>query len=360
MAIEVGIWRIDDEAKSMRLMGMNLENRLQDILAHDISLIGQDLIVIGREVLTPSDGRIDILAINALGNLVVIELKRDRTPRDVVAQVLDYASWVRNMDAEDIQRTFVDYQTRFGTSTAPQGVTQALRNAFGKPPTELNATHQMIIVASALDPATERIVAYLREEYEIEINVALFRTFEDEGKQYLTRAWLADSEEVHAEQRGPGIESRTWNGEFYVNFEEGEHRSWNDARDYGFVSAGGGPRFQSFMERLQAGSVIWAYVPKAGYVGMGEVTSEAVHFSEFTVRVKGEDVAITEVETKALNPFDVGYDQYFVGVNWRKAVDVTDAVFEPGLFANQNTVARPKTEQWQFTVDLLRQMWSVD
>ena len=34
--------------------------------------------------------------------LVLIELKRDRTPRDVVAQALDYASWVEELQAEDI------------------------------------------------------------------------------------------------------------------------------------------------------------------------------------------------------------------------------------------------------------------
>ncbi len=360
MSIEVGIWRIDEESKPVLLTGMDLEKRLQDILADDISLIGQDLLVIGREVLTPSDGRIDILAINALGNLVVIELKRDRTPRDVVAQVLDYASWVRELDAEDIQRTFVDYQTRFGTTSAPQGVTQALRDAFGKPPTELNSSHQMVIVAGALDPATERIVGYLRDEHEVDINVALFRAFEDGGRQYLTRAWLEDAEGPGTDPARGAPESRSWNGEFYVNFEEGEHRNWADARKYGFVSAGGGPRFQSFMERLQTGSVVWAYIPKAGYVGMGHVTSEAVHFSEFAVKVQGQDTSITDLETRAVNPFDVGYDQYFVGVKWRKTVDVKNAVFEPGLFANQNTVARPKTEQWQFTVELLRRMWGIE
>ena len=50
------------------------------------------------------DGRrtasyIDLLAIDADGNLHVLELKRDKTPRDVVAQVLDYGSWVTTLIA---------------------------------------------------------------------------------------------------------------------------------------------------------------------------------------------------------------------------------------------------------------------
>jgi len=39
-------------------------------------------------------GRIDLLAIAPDGALVIIEIKRGRTPREVVAQALDYAGCV--------------------------------------------------------------------------------------------------------------------------------------------------------------------------------------------------------------------------------------------------------------------------
>ena len=42
-------------------------------------------------------GRIDLLAIAPDASLVLIDLKRDRTPREVVAQALDYASWVEQL-----------------------------------------------------------------------------------------------------------------------------------------------------------------------------------------------------------------------------------------------------------------------
>ena len=58
--------------------------------------------LIGRQEDTGFGGRIDLLAIAPDGSLVLIELKRDRTPRDVVAQALDYASWVEKLRAEDI------------------------------------------------------------------------------------------------------------------------------------------------------------------------------------------------------------------------------------------------------------------
>ena len=38
------------------------------------------------------------------GDLIIVELKRDKTPRDVVAQFLDYASWVGDLGFEEINK----------------------------------------------------------------------------------------------------------------------------------------------------------------------------------------------------------------------------------------------------------------
>ena len=112
MPIETAIWRIqeDSELQSLSLSGMDYEQRLQDIIAADISIVDPRLMVIGQEVATTHGGRIDILAIDADGNLIVIELKRGQTPREVVSQALDYGSWVRNLPSEEFADTFIDYQ----------------------------------------------------------------------------------------------------------------------------------------------------------------------------------------------------------------------------------------------------------
>ena len=43
---------------------------------------------------TAQGARIDLLAMDGEGRLIIIELKKDRIPREIVAQVLDYASCV--------------------------------------------------------------------------------------------------------------------------------------------------------------------------------------------------------------------------------------------------------------------------
>lgn len=57
--------------------------------------------LIGRQQATGFGGRIDLLAVAPDGSLVLIELKRDRTPREVVAQALHYAGWVEKLRAEE-------------------------------------------------------------------------------------------------------------------------------------------------------------------------------------------------------------------------------------------------------------------
>jgi RecB family endonuclease NucS len=67
---------------------------LEEWICRNPELLGDRLLVIDRQRNISGVGQLDLLAIDEAGTLVVIELKRDRTPREAVAQVLDYASWL--------------------------------------------------------------------------------------------------------------------------------------------------------------------------------------------------------------------------------------------------------------------------
>ena len=360
MPIQVAIWRIDEDSSPLSLGGVESEQRLQNLIAADISIVDPGLMTIGREVPTPFGGRIDVLAIDADGNLIVIELKRARTPREVVAQILDYGSWIRRMKTEEIANTFIDYQQRFLSEPTPKGINDALRERFNGVPEELNTSHRLVIVAGELDPSTERIVLYLSETYGVDIGVVLFSAFEDEGRRYLTRAWLNEPAVLSAETLSRPVSKGEWNGEFYVSFGEGDHRRWNDAKRYGFVSAGGGEWYVRTLRMLQPGNRIWVSVPGQGYVGVGAVATPAVRYDEFLVNQNGSSVPITEVKVEAPDAFDEGHEEHYVGVDWIKAVDLQQAVKERGFFGNQNTVAQPRSSKWDFTVERLKSLWGVD
>jgi hypothetical protein len=239
MAIEMAIWRMSDQGPvPLRYGSLDLESRLEDMIAVDPSLTGLELLVVGRQVRTDYGGNLDLLAVDVEGRLHVLELKRDRTPRDVVAQVLDYGSWAQNLGLEEVETIYAEqHQANFD---------EAFAERFGAPVPDLfNSDQQLTIIASELDPASDRIVTFLAERYSVPVNAVFFRHFVDGLSEYLARTWLIPPEEAESRpgrSRTPA-KVRPWNKrDFYVilgNVEQGAHR-WAAGRRYGFVGAGGG------------------------------------------------------------------------------------------------------------------------
>jgi len=172
MPIELGIWRLNgDRAEKIHFSSPQAERKLENVLYQDISILDDALLVIGRQIATPHGKFIDILAINIEGDLSILELKRDRTPRDVVAQILDYAWWVRTLTYEQIASLYSEHHNG-------EKFEQAFCERFGtNPPEKLNEDHQLVIVATELDNSTERIVNYLSLGYGVPINAAFFEYF---------------------------------------------------------------------------------------------------------------------------------------------------------------------------------------
>jgi hypothetical protein len=80
-----------------------LEANPKEIVEHG------SLMIIGRQVRTDLSTFIDLLALDQQGNLVVMELKRDRTPRDTLAQALEYAAFAMRLDAGQVEMILRSY-----------------------------------------------------------------------------------------------------------------------------------------------------------------------------------------------------------------------------------------------------------
>ena len=192
MAVEIAIWRMTDAGPhQLASSPLDFEQRLEDMLTEDPSMSGTDLLIIGRQVPTSYGGYIDLLALDADGRAHVLELKRDRTSRDVVAQALDYGSWVQGLGLEDLEQIYFDHQggeTHLG---------EAFAERFDIPlPDVVNAEQQFTIIASELDPTSDRIVEFLAESYGVPINAVFFRHFSDDDREYLARTWLLDPQQT--------------------------------------------------------------------------------------------------------------------------------------------------------------------
>jgi hypothetical protein len=218
-----------------------------------------------------------------------------------------------------------------------------------------------VVVASELDDSTERIVTYLADEYGAAINAVFFRFFQDGESEYLSRVWLIDPGEAEVkvvEKRG----DEPWNGEYYVSFGEHEKRRWVDAREHGYIAAGGGVWYSNTLKQLEPGDRIWVNVPGQGYVGVGRVTGEAKPISEFTLPdSNGQERPIKEVVPHT--PSDSVPEtemEYYVKVDWINTVPLNEAIKEKGFFGNQNSVAKPKAKKWIHTIDRLKKRFRVE
>ncbi|MGE7834937.1 endonuclease NucS domain-containing protein [Viridibacillus arvi] len=357
MPIEVGIWKINDEIKKVFFSPIESERKLEDILVKDISILSEDILLIGRQIQTDYSKYIDMLAIDQNGNLLIIELKKNRTPRDVVAQAIDYASWVQNLSYDQILNMYEEKNNK--------PLEEAFAEKFDSSlPDKLNDTHQIMIVSAQLDSETERIINYLSNNFDVPINAVFFKYFEEGEQQFITRSWLLDPNIVDEKSSNTKVENKKekWNKQdFVVNFENNTSRNWEDAIKYGFISAGGGRWYSKTLNQLFVGARIFCMIPKSGYVGIGKVTEIVKPIKDVTFEVNGIEKNLADLNLKALNMLHDSEDpdkcEYIVKVEWIRTVLKEDAYWIKGLKANQNSAYKLRS---QYTIEKVSEFFGLE
>ena len=254
---KIRLWEItpDQKLAEMTSNRIPLEERLEDWLESDISVLDPNLLVIGRQVDTDYGGTIDLLCLDSTGDTVIVELKKGKTPREVTAQALDYASWVKNLSYERLTEKADEY---FGSENS---LASKFQNRFGEElPSELNLNHRSLVVAEEIDPSTERIVRYL-SDLNVPINVVTVQHFRDkDGREILAQVYLIEPKEAEAKAQSaskrtsrntlPGLQMMADDngiGDLYRHMREGVRsllypRAYQESVAYVLLLDGGGER----------------------------------------------------------------------------------------------------------------------
>ena len=117
------------------------------------------ILIIGRQIRTDFGGFVDLLGVDREGSLVVVELKRDRTPRDVVAQALEYAAFAARLDVDALEGILRVYQHEESLSLAEHhreyfGIDESVAIAFNK-------DQRIVIIGQRVTPEIRQTASFL-------------------------------------------------------------------------------------------------------------------------------------------------------------------------------------------------------
>jgi hypothetical protein len=346
------MYRVDLKTKSLVALKatgfseQSLKERfdIQEWIEKTPEILGEELLVIGKEVILPSGKRLDLLCIDRQGHVAVVELKRDDSGSSVEWQAIKYASYCSKLLPDEI---FRQYATYLGKTDAE--AEQAVAEFIDADLDSLNAEQRIILVAREFNSEVLSAVLWLRE-YGLNIQCTRLAPFIDvdnelfikpetivplpEAKDYIERKEF--------KQRAAATSKADWTGYWFVNVGEGQHRNWDDNVRFGFIGAGQGSKYSTALHRLSVGDRIYAYMRGLGYVGFGEVTKPACMIRDFRTTEKG--IPLLEAGLQAphadANSDSEELSEWVVGVRWIKTFPRTQAKTFSGVFANQNVVCK--------------------
>ena len=153
MSSEPQLFRVNPESRKtdkieevdFSRLGLKEVKDIQEWVAANPSILGEDLLIIGKEFrgFDLTNERLDLLAVDSDGRLVIIELKRDDTGANVHWQAIKYASYLRRATAEQIVGVLAEYK-----NVSPEDAWEELAQHLDAD--DLNALNndQRIILAS--------------------------------------------------------------------------------------------------------------------------------------------------------------------------------------------------------------------
>ena len=104
------------KSTSFSELGFRERSHLQEWIKKHPSCLGEELLIIQKEFSGFSDTseRLDLLALDKDGRLVIIENKLDDTGRDVTWQALKYASYCACLTRDNIRSIYQEYLLKEG------------------------------------------------------------------------------------------------------------------------------------------------------------------------------------------------------------------------------------------------------
>jgi hypothetical protein len=332
--------------------GIKERGDLQRLLRANIGVVAPDVLVIAEEFAEWEDSkrRIDLLGLDRGANLVVIELKRGDDGGHMELQAIRYAAMVSKMTFEHAADVFRSFLDKLGDKRDAQSTLLEFLG-WDEPHEDRFAQDVRIVLVSA-DFSRELTTAVLwLNEHEMDIQCVRLKPY-DSGEGVFVDAQkiipLPEASEYQERVRHKAVEEREARkdtGYWFMNTGDGGSdggRAWEDSRKYSFMRAGGGRRYIEAVKKLKVGDKVFAYLSGHGYVGLAEVTAEAVPLKDFIPPDQSKPLPelplVAKLRSDHLNDPDKW--DLCAGVRWIKAVGRDQGVLKSR--AHLGTLSRIK------------------
>ena len=165
-------------------LGFQERHDIQEWIALNPTILGDDLLIIAKEYdkFDWTNERLDLLAVDRLGNLVIIELKRDDTGADVHWQSIKYASYLHRANAADIVGMLADYTG----ASEEEAQEKLLRHLDTGDLDSLNRSQRIIIASHRFAREVTSAVLWLNERMSEDVIACVQLTpYQDGDSLYL-------------------------------------------------------------------------------------------------------------------------------------------------------------------------------
>ncbi len=171
------------DRKSLAELDLEERKHLQEWVLANPEVLGPDVLIITSEfdrwqtaAGAPVLDRLDILALDADGRLVVVELKRGLAPHTVHMQAINYAAMVSRLTPADVADLYATSQSKNGSEMDP-GAALTVLETERLLTVEGIRRPRIVLVASDFPPAVTASVVWLNEQ-RVDISLIRFRVYQ--------------------------------------------------------------------------------------------------------------------------------------------------------------------------------------
>lgn len=227
----MSFWKITTNNKPEKVSATKLKNEhilekhLEDWIESSTDILGESLLIIGRQIIIPEvKDRLDLLALDPNGNAVIIELKRGKMSDPIDMQALRYASYISKWEFTDFEnhaKSYLANGEEFNFNEYFENF--CMQSGIDEIP-DINSKQRIIIAGSEVKDKLGSVALWLYE-HNIDIKIIEIDTFKEgdtlliqprtiiplavnkfsevgkAAKGDVSKPWLASGKSWHLEKR---------------------------------------------------------------------------------------------------------------------------------------------------------------